>query len=535
LGGAVAPLELVLADKTRIPVTGEIVIGRAPGNTLQITDPSVSPRHARLVVGGNGAETLIEDMGSTRGTFLNGHRITEPEPLSDGARITLGKHELIVEHRHGSGTAGRRLVVRTGASVIVPTPGDSAAMASAATRSGDRPRVRSAYALKRLERDEGAKRWVLKDVERGSPLRLSDNDAQLFEALDGENSLLDLAGEAERRFGPTGPERLARLLADLEERGYLAAEAGAPGADDAPVVFSRRLLQPREKVVRGVGPMIDRIYRAGGWVLFLRPVLLLVGLLAAAGIPAFLFLILGRYATPFVVGFRLGPGLFVFLLGCFVIVALHELAQGLTMASFGRGVQNAGVKLIGIIPYAYVNTSEAWLESRRRRIAMSVAGPLSDLALGGIFAICCLWTDGSARDVFFQFALAAYAVALVNLNPFIERDGYWLLVDVLREPGLRRRAREQLSRRLSGRGRSADRPVLGRYAVFGLGWAVLGNLVILFPPLRYGPIWLALLPQPMVWTVEALLATLWLVLFMPVVVVLGKPLLDRVRGVKPAL
>ena len=85
-----------------------------------------------------------------------------------------------------------------------------------------RPRMRSGYALKRLDADEGARRWVLRDLSRDGYLRLSDNDAQLLELLDGTRSLVDLIGEAEQRFGATGPARLARLLADLGERGFLA-------------------------------------------------------------------------------------------------------------------------------------------------------------------------------------------------------------------------------------------------------------------------------------------------------------------------
>ena len=57
------------------------------------------------------------------------------------------------------------------------------------------------------------------------------------------------------------------------------------------------------------------------------------------------------------------------------------------------------------------------------------------------------------RDIFFNLAFAAYVGGFFNLNPFIERDGYHMLVDVLDEPGLRRRAKEQLERRLQGAGR----------------------------------------------------------------------------------
>ena len=74
------------------------------------------------------------------------------------------------------------------------------------------------------------------------------------------------------------------------------------------------------------------------------------------------------------------------------------------------------------------------------------------------------------RDIFFQIAFAAYVGAFFNLNPFIDRDGYQILVDALREPGLRRRAKEQFERRLSGKGNAEnDSPVLARYSLIGLG------------------------------------------------------------------
>jgi len=44
-----------------------------------------------------------------------------------------------------------------------------------------------------------------------------------------------------------------------------------------------------------------------------------------------------------------------------------------------------------------------------------------------------------------------YVAALFNLNPLLERDGYHVLVDLLREPGLRRRAGRRLADVLSGR------------------------------------------------------------------------------------
>jgi hypothetical protein len=453
-------------------------------------------------------------------------------PLHDGTKLRLGHQELTVERRRSEAEAGRTIVVAAGATgaVVAPAPPDVAAQA---TQFGMRPRVRSGYALKRLEAGEGNRRWVLRDLRSDRFLRLSDNDAQLLELLDGEHSLVDLIGEAEQRFGPTGSARLARLLADLGERGFLAGVSAAEPAPEAPAGLLRRLFTPRTKTFGGVGRFFDSVYRSGGWVLFTRPALAIILGLGAVGVVVFAALVIGRYGTPFVVAHHLGLGGLVFLAGRFAVVAVHELAHGLTMASFGRTVHRAGFKLLFIFPYAYVDTSEAWFEPRRRRIAVSAAGPISDLAVGGAFSLCCLLLEaGTVRDIFFQLAFAAYVGACFNLNPFIERDGYHILVDVLREPGLRRRARAQFARRLSGKGGDDDSAVLGRYAVWGLVWSGLAGAFAVVFSLRYVPIMKEITGSPV--AVYVVLGTLWIAFFLPVVFVLGKPLLDRVRGREPA-
>ena len=354
LNGASAPLELVLGDATRIPVLSEITIGRAPGSSLVLSDPSVSRTHARIT-----ADGTLEDAGSSHGTWLDGVRVTGPSPLRDGAKIRLGDAELRVERRRDTAEAGRTIVVRAGASVFVPALGADVAPPPSATQFGMRPKLRPGYALKRLDASEGRRRWVLRDLESGTFLRLSDNDAALFELLDGTHSLVELVGIAEQRYGAAGPARLARLLSDLGERGFLLGVARATPQAPAPASRLQRWVKPREKVFHGLGPRIEWLYRHGGWVLFTRPVLIALGLLIVAGISSFVAMIVVRYGTPFVVANKFRIGGLVFLGGRFALVAMHELAHGLTMASFGRRIERAGFKLILIFPYAFVDTSEA--------------------------------------------------------------------------------------------------------------------------------------------------------------------------------
>jgi Zn-dependent protease len=510
---APGPLELVLsADGTRLPLAHDMTIGRAPGSTLRLDDAAVSRRQARISVGAG--EVLLEDAGSSYGTWLDGQRVEGRTPLHDGSRIQVGNQELLVERRRDDAEAER--------TVVVPSQGAPDAPADAT-----HPRLRPGYALKRLAAAEGQQRWVLRDLESDRFLRMSDPDADLLRLLDGQRSVAELVGEAERREGEAGPARLARLLGELAERGLLAGVTGAAPAAPTGHGLARRLAVPREKTWAGAGRFFDRLYRGAGRRLFTAPALAVIAVLVVVGLTVFPYLVAGRYGTPFVVARKVGVGALVFLLGRLAVVAVHETAHGLTMASYGRRVRRAGVKVLLIFPYAFVDTSEAWFEPRRRRIAITAAGPVSDLSLGAVFSLCCLALPaGSLRDIFFQLAFAAYVGALFNLNPFVERDGYQILVDVLREPGLRRRAREQLFRRAGGDRRPGDSPLLSRYAAAGVVWSALAGGLAVGMSLRYESRLAVVADDGIVW---AVLIILWFGFFIPLIVVLAGLLRQRKR------
>ncbi len=69
------------------------VIGREAGNDLVIEDPQVSRRHAQLTRQGN--SYLIEDIGSTNGTYVNGKRVTAPTLLTNGDMVGLADTVII--------------------------------------------------------------------------------------------------------------------------------------------------------------------------------------------------------------------------------------------------------------------------------------------------------------------------------------------------------------------------------------------------------------------------------------------------------
>ncbi|NTW29468.1 MAG: FHA domain-containing protein [Coriobacteriia bacterium] len=72
----------------KVGVNGPIVIGRSPGADIVIGDDFVSGKHARVSPSGDGA--VLEDLGSTNGTVLNGQRISVPSTLGLGDSIDIG-------------------------------------------------------------------------------------------------------------------------------------------------------------------------------------------------------------------------------------------------------------------------------------------------------------------------------------------------------------------------------------------------------------------------------------------------------------
>jgi predicted component of type VI protein secretion system len=72
----------------------EMFVGRDLSNEVVINDPEISRRHARLFQQGN--SYVLEDLGSTNGTFINGQRLMGPNVLRPGDTITFGERMSLV-------------------------------------------------------------------------------------------------------------------------------------------------------------------------------------------------------------------------------------------------------------------------------------------------------------------------------------------------------------------------------------------------------------------------------------------------------
>jgi len=72
----------------------EIIIGRDASNGVAINDAEVSRKHAKLSL--HGSAYVIQDLGSTNGTFINGQRITGTQVLNPGDTVSFGENIVLM-------------------------------------------------------------------------------------------------------------------------------------------------------------------------------------------------------------------------------------------------------------------------------------------------------------------------------------------------------------------------------------------------------------------------------------------------------
>jgi putative peptide zinc metalloprotease protein len=311
-----------------------------------------------------------------------------------------------------------------------------------------KPRARQGLVGERL-REDGQRFTVLRSPD-GNYLRLNVAESELWQAMDGTRSVTDLAILGLNRHKQLLP--VADLVQSLRSQGFL---------DDRPTQLYQKLetrlsartakgwgqrlvqtLRSHRFAVSGIDPLIDALYRYGGWVFFTLPFLVLFALISSTGVAVFLLMVFSGEATFEVIDSqRVVPSLLALWAALLISFVCHELAHALATKHFGRRVDRAGVMLYYGMPAAFVDTSDIWAAGRRARIFVSLAGPMADLLLGALAALVALYFPatllGSAA---YKLAFACYIATLLNFNPLLELDGYFILVDWLRLPNLRRRA-----------------------------------------------------------------------------------------------
>jgi len=334
---------------------------------------------------------------------------------------------------------------------------------------------------------------ILKDSERGHYYRLSPTGWFLWQRLDGCRTLADLCLDYEDSFKVLAPQVVTEEIDRLERAGFAELPALRP---DVKAILDRHV--PRwSRVVRGikrvfewelvwsgVDPLLTKLYDGGIFLFYTWTAQVVIAATALIG----LFVFLMNLGTVGSVLYDLTRAhILLSLLPLFVLtVALHELGHGFTAKAFGREIQRMGVGWDWLVPIVFVDTSDMWLAGRWPRIAVNVAGVYVNVILGSLAALAAWLIPATpASEILWLFAVISYALALINLNPWLDHDGYYVLMDLLDRPDLRRDSFAWIRRDLipalkSGKG------LRGHWAdlLYGLGAvayvALIAALVVIF-------------------------------------------------------
>jgi putative peptide zinc metalloprotease protein len=323
-------------------------------------------------------------------------------------------------------------------------------------RLRDRPRRKPGVEAHHRTTPTGETITTLKDPQRGAYYRLSPQGFFLWQRLDGSHTLRDLSLEYLVEFGAFAPQAISDTIGGLAEAGFTegARPAGAVLERVARTTGWQRATEAARRImewqgsVRGVDEPLTRIYRGGMFLLYTRLAQVFLAAIALVGIVAFA-LGVGELGTTLEESEAGGWLLLFWIPATLVALLVHEAGHAFTTKHFGREVPRVGIGWYWFGPVGYVDTSDMWLEGRWPRIAVSLAGPYTNLVIGSLASIAAWFAPNAVVSaVLWEFALLSYLGVLLNLNPLLEFDGYYILIDLLERPNLRPRALAWLGRDL---------------------------------------------------------------------------------------
>ena len=316
--------------------------------------------------------------------------------------------------------------------------------------------------------------WVLHRQATGTIHRLDAQSFELIDRLDGAMSVGEIWEQALEQRNHEAPTQDAwmHLLADLHAADLLIVDSRVPVES----LFERReKKRTREQSQRYFNPLYLRfaLIDPDEWLNRLQP-------LANALFSRIAFIL---WATLMVVGclvlftnterlvydaanaaqFRPYMAT-LFLLAFPPLKLIHELGHGLAIKRCGGEVHEMGIALLVVFPIPYVDASVSSLfKNKNDRMLVSAAGILVELSVAAVGVL--LWASSTSLvgDIGLVLLLTAgLSTLLINGNPLLKFDGYYLLADWLEIPNLQARSKHAvgrlLRRGLSGKHDEAPRP-----------------------------------------------------------------------------
>jgi putative peptide zinc metalloprotease protein len=362
----------------------------------------------------------------------------------------------------------------------------------------DRPlalRLRPDLEIVRVEM-AGTPTWIVKDPLTLEHFQFSAEEFALLDRLRRPVSIAQLRRAYGRQFPPKTitPEAIWGFLSRLHASGLLVSDGMG---QDRELLNRARKEQLRSLGVaclqvlairfRGIDPdaFLTAVGRRCGW-LYSRAAIAVAGLLVIVAAS----LVVG-HAREFaarlpelsgLVDLRNLPWL---MLSLAIVKVLHELGHAMACKRFGGEVHELGFMLLAFTPCLYCDVTDTWrLPSKWQRIIVSAAGMIVELVLASLATIVWWYAQPGVLQLVALNVVVVCTVStlLVNGNPLLRYDGYYILSDLTETPNLWQRSRDVLhsvaAKWLTKHPLPDDRLLSGRGRVWLAAYAVASKLYL---------------------------------------------------------
>ncbi len=306
----------------------------------------------------------------------------------------------------------------------------------------------------------GAAAWVVKDPLTLEHFQFSAEEYALLDWLRQPATISELQRRFAEKFPPQtiGPEAVWEFISRLHDSGLAVSTATGQGNE----LLNRRRQQRNKRWsfawtgllamrFRGIDPdrLLSIIHANCRWLFSKTAAAVALGIVALA-----LSILIGHFSEfsrrlpelSALFEFRNLPWL---LLAIGSVKVLHELGHGLACKHFGGEVRELGFMLLVFAPCLYCDVSDAWrLPSRWQRMAVSGAGIVVEVVLAALATIVWWYAQPGVVQLLALniMVVCSLNTLVVNGNPLLRYDGYYVLADLVNVPNLWIRSREALSR-----------------------------------------------------------------------------------------
>ena len=310
-------------------------------------------------------------------------------------------------------------------------------------------------------RYQGTGYWVVKEPVGLQYFRFHDEEYYILNMLDGHVSLQQIKDGFEQRFAPQKITfgDLQQFIGMLHRSGLVISNS--PGQGKA---LRERGRKKKNKEVmgkmsnvfalrfRGFDPekILNAILPWFGWIFTVPALIFFVGLCTAAGL-----LLASQYETvyaklPTFQQFFAADRWLILAITMALVKVLHEFGHGLSCKKFGGECHEIGFMLLVFTPCLYCNVSDSWmLPNKWKRVWIGAGGIYVEMILASIAAFVWWFSEQGTtiNDLCLNMMfLNVVSTVLVNGNPLLRFDGYYILMDFLEIPNLRQKSTEVLKR-----------------------------------------------------------------------------------------